>query len=269
MKVTIDVVFFWISFWGYLVSFFLFALHLAIKRKWIAIIALSVFIVGFVFLTSGIVARIAISSRPTFATMYEFALIVSWITSLLTIVAYGRTRSYIYTLMVSPMVVVIMVIASFLPKNITEHLLPTLRGYWFYIHVTLAAISEGAFLLSAGAGVYYLIIRKRDKLEDGPSLEKIEEVISRAIRFGYPLFTIGALFAGAIWAQTAWGSFWSWDPKETGSLVVWLYYTLLLHQEFRARWRKGKLALMSIIGFIVIIISFIGNLFFGGLHSYI
>jgi len=269
MKPTIDVVFFWISFWGYLVSFLLFAFHFAMKKKLVAAGGIFAFVVGFIFLTAGIAARVVLSSRPTFATMYEFALIVSWITSLIAIVAYAKTKSYIYSLMTSPMVVVIMVIASFLPKNISQHLLPTLRGYWFYIHVTLAAISEGAFLLSAGAGIYYLIVRKKDRLEDEPSLERIEEVISRSIRFGYPLFTIGALFAGAIWAQTAWGSFWSWDPKETGSLVVWLYYTLLLHQEFRARWRREKLAVMSIVGFIVIVISFVGNLFFGGLHAYI
>lgn len=102
-----------------------------------------------------------------------------------------------------------------------------------------------------------------------PSQEFLEELVSRSIRVGYPLFTIGALFAGAIWAQAAWGSFWSWDPKETGSLVVWLFYTLLIHQDIRGRWKGRRLAALSIAGFVVILVSFLGNLFFGGLHAYI
>jgi ABC-type transport system involved in cytochrome c biogenesis permease subunit len=80
---------------------------------------------------------------------------------------------------------------------------------------------------------------------------------------------VGALFAGAIWAQRAWGAFWSWDPKETGSLVIWLFYTLVLHQDVRGRWRGRKLALLSIVGLVIIIVSFLGNLFLGGLHAYI
>ncbi|HER43401.1 MAG TPA: c-type cytochrome biogenesis protein CcsB, partial [Candidatus Eisenbacteria bacterium] len=136
------------------------------------------------------------------------------------------------------------------------------------IHVTLAALSEGAFILAAGAGIVYLVKGK----EGGgrlPDRDVLEELISRSIRIGYPLFTVGALFAGAVWAQRAWGAFWSWDPKETGSLVIWLFYTLLLHQDVRGRWRGRTLALLSIAGLVIIILSFLGNLFLGGLHAYI
>jgi cytochrome c-type biogenesis protein CcsB len=146
--------------------------------------------------------------------------------------------------------------------------MPALQSYWFYIHVTIAVISEGAFLVAAGAGILYLITgkSKRDFLPGG---ELLEEIISRSIRFAYPLFLIGALFAGALWAREAWGRFWSWDPKETGALVIWLYYTLVLHQDVRGRWRGRKMAVASIVGLVIILFSFLGNLFLGGLHAYI
>jgi ABC-type transport system involved in cytochrome c biogenesis permease subunit len=97
----------------------------------------------------------------------------------------------------------------------------------------------------------------------------LEELISRSIRIGYPLFTIGGLFAGAVWAQTTWGQFWGWDPKEVGSLVIWLFYTLVLHQNIRGFWRGRTMAIMAIVGIGIILISFLGNLFLGGLHAYI
>jgi cytochrome c-type biogenesis protein CcsB len=148
--------------------------------------------------------------------------------------------------------------------------MPALQSYWFYIHVTLAALAEGAFIVAAGAGIIYLIRRKSaDEKEILPSRDFLEEILSRSLRIGYPLFTIGALFAGAIWAQYAWGSFWSWDPKETGALVVWLYYTLLLHQNVRGKWRGKTLAVMSVIGLAIALVSFLGNLFLGGMHAYV
>jgi cytochrome c-type biogenesis protein CcsB len=166
------------------------------------------------------------------------------------------------------MLVIVLVIASLLPKEASKQLMPALQSYWFYIHVTLAALSEGAFILAAGAGIMYLF-KRRNESGRLPSKEFLEELVSRSIRIGYPLFTVGALFAGAIWAQKAWGSFWSWDPKETGSLVIWLFYTLLLHQDVRGKWRGRSLAILSIVGLVLIIISFLGNLFLGGLHAYI
>jgi len=269
MKSTIDVTLFWLSFWCMLLSFVLFVFYSAFRKRLLSIPATAAFIIGFAALTAGIVMRTIISTHPSFATMYEYALIVSWVISITFIVIYIRTKKPIYGLMISPVAVAVMVMASLLPKDITKQLMPALKSYWFYIHVALAAVSEGAFAFSTGASILYLI-RERGRVdEDSLSLEGIEEMISRSIRIAYPLFTIGALFAGAIWAKTAWGSFWSWDPKETGSLIVWLYYTLLLHQEFRGRWRRRKLALAAIVGFALIIFSFFGNLFFGGLHSYV
>jgi cytochrome c-type biogenesis protein CcsB len=264
----IDIRLFWAAFWIYLASFLLFTLYSAIGKRRVGVMATALFLAAFALHTLGVGARWWVVSHPPFSTMYEYALVMAWMVALAFIVMLVRMRRVNLGVVVSPMLVMVLVIASMLPKEASKQLMPALQSYWFYIHVTLAALSEGAFILAAGSGIMYLF-KRQDEGGRLPSRDFLEELISRSIRIGYPLFTVGALFAGAIWAQKAWGSFWSWDPKETGSLVVWLFYTLLLHQDVRGRWRGRSLAILSIIGLAIIILSFLGNLFLGGLHAYI
>ncbi len=270
MEGTIDIDLFWWSFWLYLGSFVLFTLFASLGKRRLGSVAVVTFAVALLLHTAGLASRWIISTHPPFSTMYEYALTVSWVIGAAFIVILARFGRVVLGVVISPILIVVLVMASLLPKEITKQLMPALQSYWFYIHVTLAAVSEGAFLVAAGAAILYLV-RGGHRGDDDlmPSRDSIEEIISRSIRIGYPLFTIGALFAGAIWAQRAWGSFWSWDPKETGSLVVWLFYTLLLHQDIRGKWQGNSLAVLSIIGFVLIVISFLGNLFLGGLHAYI
>ena len=99
-------------------------------------------------------------------------------------------------------------------------------------------------------------------------IDILDEINYRAVSLGYPLYTVGALFAGAIWAEQAWGTFWSWDPKEVGSLLVWFFYSAVLHARYNRDWKGGRLAILSIIGTSMIFVTFYGNFFFGGLHAY-
>ncbi len=253
MNQTPDIRMFWVAFWLFLGSFVLFAAHAASGKRRIGIAASVLFSLGFLLITAGLVTRWWISTHPPLATMYEYSLTMAWVIALLFLVFLARYRRMSIGVFVSPVLIMVMVIASMLPKEVSRQLMPALQSYWFYIHVTIAAISEGAFLVAAGAGAVYVL----------------EELVSRSIRFGYPLFFIGALFAGAIWARNAWGRFWSWDPKETGALVIALYYTLVLHQNARGRWLGSKLAAASLVGLLIILFSFLGNLFLGGLHAYI
>jgi len=269
MGVTLDMNLFWVSFWLYLAAFVLFSIFAAARRRGIGVTATVAFLGAFVLHTAGLGARWIITTHPPFSTMYEYALTMSWAVALGFIFIMTRFRRMILGVVVSPVLIIVLVVASLLPKEASKQLMPALHSYWFYIHVTLAAIAEGAFIVAAGAGIVYLVRRRREaQTELMPSHDLLEEIISRSLRVGYPLFTIGALFAGSIWAQQAWGSFWSWDPKETGSLVIWLFYTLLLHQNVRGRWRGRMLAAMSIVGFGIAILSFVGNLFLGGMHAY-
>jgi cytochrome c-type biogenesis protein CcsB len=101
-----------------------------------------------------------------------------------------------------------------------------------------------------------------------PETQTLDSVAYKAIGVGYPLFTVGALFAGAIWAEQAWGSFWSWDPKEVGSLIVWLVYSAYLHARFVKGWTGVRAAVLSAAGFTCTILTFFANLILGGLHAY-
>jgi cytochrome c-type biogenesis protein CcsB len=270
MAPALDRDFFWLSFWMYLASFVLFSIYVAVRKRGVGLTATVAFFAAFALHTAGLTARWIITTHPPFSTMYEYALTMSWAVALSFLIVMIRFRRMVLGVVVSPVLVLVLVIASLLPKEASKQLMPALQSYWFYIHVTLAALAEGAFIVAAGAGIIYLIRRKPVNDKDIlPSHDFLEEILSRSLRIGYPLFTIGALFAGAIWAQYAWGSFWSWDPKETGALVVWLYYTLLLHQNVRGKWRGKTLAVMSVIGLAIAIVSFLGNLFFGGMHAYV
>jgi cytochrome c-type biogenesis protein CcsB len=271
MTSALDTRLFWFSFWTYLAAFLVFSVYAAVRKRGVGVTATAAFLTAFALHTAGLAARWIMTGHPPFSTMYEYAVTMSWAVALSFIVVMARFRRMVMGVVVSPVLLIVLVIASLLPKEASKQLMPALQSYWFYIHVTLAACAEGAFIVAAGAGIIYLIRRgagagERDFL---PSRDLLEEIISRSLRIGYPLFTIGALFAGAIWAQYAWGRFWSWDPKETGSLVLWLYYTLLLHQNVRGAWRGKTLAILSIVGLAIAIVSFLGNLFFGGLHAYV
>ena len=101
-----------------------------------------------------------------------------------------------------------------------------------------------------------------------PGARTLDAVTYRAIGVGFPLFTIGALFAGAIWAQSAWGAPWSWDPKETSSLVVWFVYAIYLHARFVRGWSGTGAAWLSILGYAMTIFTILGSRVLGGLHSY-
>jgi cytochrome c-type biogenesis protein CcsB len=119
-----------------------------------------------------------------------------------------------------------------------------------------------------------LIFRKRLAAAIQPSLDDIDpdlidEISYRAISIGYPVFTLGALIFAMIWAHEAWGRFWGWDPKEVWALIVWLFYSAYLHLRLSRGWIGAKSAWMSVIGFVIILITLVVvNLVIAGLHSY-
>lgn len=97
----------------------------------------------------------------------------------------------------------------------------------------------------------------------------LDDIAYKSIAVGFPLFTIGGVIMGAIWANSAWGTYWSWDPKETWSLITWFIYAVYLHARYVAGWRGKKVAILAVIGFIAVVFTYLGvNLFLSGLHSY-
>jgi len=266
-----DSLWFTLTFACYLLSFLGFVVYGATKRAPMARVATGLIGAGGLFHTIAIAIRWHASGHVPFANMYEYANIMAWMAVVSFLFVVWRYNRPILGLYVSPLVVILIVSASLLPNDVTRQLVPALQSYWLPIHVVLAALGEGAFLVATAVSVMYLILARRREQgagEGGVSLDTLDEINYKALSIGYPLFTVGALFAGAIWAYEAWGSFWSWDPKEVGALVIWLFYTLFLHARYNRGWRGKKAAWMSVVGFIMILLSFFGNIFLGGQHAY-
>ena len=153
-----------------------------------------------------------------------------------------------------------------------EPLVPALQSYWMKIHVPTNFIGYGCFAIAAMLGVAYLI---RARVADDspwaerlPTLKQIDDVSYRAIALGFAFFTVATVL-GALWAAEAWGAYWSWDPKESWALIVWLNYAACLHLRFTKGLRGKPMAWWAIVGLFVTTFAFLGvNMFLSGLHSY-
>lgn len=152
---------------------------------------------------------------------------------------------------------------------------PELRSYWIKIHVPALFIGYGALAMGAMVGAAYLLRLRAERLRpDGrvarrlPNFETLDDVMYRYNALGFALLTLGTIL-GALWAEQAWGAYWSWDPKETEALVVWLNYAAWLHMRYTKGWRGKPMAWWTLIGLLLTTAGFIGvDVFLPGLHSF-
>ncbi len=412
MSTSLDVQLFWFAFWCYLFGWLAYTAWLSLKKPILPKIGSILFVMGFVPQTAGFIIRWIHTGHFPMSNMYEYLAVMSWMAVLSFGILTYRYRNWLISSLISPIVVMLMVAASLLPKDPSQQLMPALQSNWLLIHVSLASIGAGAFAVAAAVSLVYLFgVRnpEDDKSAFRPSLRVpskilliipivlavvggvsdvfanqtslslfgsaskagnviillgiylfaagfiwaklaknspaqetrywsavgfvalflgalatgaliktgqlaltersplrifeffgvtflfgtaavfvlhsllgfgraaavlrldgrlLDEVNYRAVTLGYPLYTLGALFAGAIWAESAWGSFWSWDPKEVGALIIWLFYSAYLHARYQRGWSGSRTAVLSLTGFAMMMLSFFGNYFFGGLHSY-
>jgi cytochrome c-type biogenesis protein CcsB len=256
----------------YGIALLLYFLLLGTERKFLLRAATTLMAIAFLLHTLGIVARTREFHHLPLANMYEYMLIAAWFAAAGYFVIIKFITSRFIGACTVTAVIMLMITAALLPKEGSSALMPALRSYWLYIHVTAAAASEGLFAIGCVSSVLYIL---KSALPHSsavsmkiPDRAVFDTLTYRSIVIGYLLFTLGALFAGSVWAHRAWGSFWSWDPKETCSLVVWIIYSAYLH--VRLRGKAGGLAphFLSIAGFMAALLTFFASLFLGGLHSY-
>jgi cytochrome c-type biogenesis protein CcsB len=264
---TLDIKIFTAAFVVYVATFLLFLLRSATRRERFGLAGIIGLALGALLQLVAFGVRWHLAGHIPLASMHEYASIMAWMAAVSLAVLVSRTRRFALGSLITPLIIAIMAMASLLPKEIHQQLVPALQSYWLHIHVSMAALAEGAFAVSCGLSIYYLIKEGKPGTA-GVELARIDALNHRAISVGYPLFTLGALFAGAIWAYQAWGTFWSWDPKEVGSWIIWLFYTSYLHARYQRGWRGRKAAILAIVGFAMVILSFLGNLFLGGQHAY-
>ncbi len=149
-----------------------------------------------------------------------------------------------------------------------QPLVPALQSWWMKIHVPANFIGDGTFALAAMVAVAYLLKQRGILAERLPALELLDDVMYKAIAVGFAFFTIATIL-GALWAAEAWGGYWSWDPKETWALIVWLNYAAWLHMRLIKGLRGAMAAWWALIGLLITTFAFLGvNMFLSGLHSY-
>jgi len=159
-------------------------------------------------------------------------------------------------------VALMMLIASSSLHGAVQQLHPVLQSNWFWFHALLAFASYACFTIAAGVAVMYLIqnyfLKKKHfgaLFQKLPSLDTMDEISYRCLTVGFPLLTV-AIISGAIWSEQAMGSYWVWDRKQTWSLIIWLIYAALLHGRLTIGWRGKRAAILSIVGFIVVLFTF-------------
>ncbi len=149
-----------------------------------------------------------------------------------------------------------------------QPLVPALQSWWMKIHVPANFIGYGTFALAAMVAVAYLLKSKGWLADRLPALELLDDVMYKAIAVGFAFFTIATIL-GALWAAEAWGGYWSWDPKETWALIVWLNYAAWLHMRLMKGLRGQVAAWWALLGLLITSFAFLGvNMFLSGLHSY-
>src|SRR5471030_306363 len=149
-----------------------------------------------------------------------------------------------------------------------QPLVPALQSWWMKIHVPANFIGYGTFSLSAMVAAAYLLKSSGHLVDRLPSLEVLDDVMYKAISVGFAFFTVATIL-GALWAAEAWGGYWSWDPKETWALIVWLNYAAWLHMRLMTGLRGRVAAWWALVGLLVTTFAFLGvNMFLSGLHSY-
>ncbi|HYA35150.1 MAG TPA: c-type cytochrome biogenesis protein CcsB [Candidatus Binataceae bacterium] len=200
---------------------------------------------------------------------------LSWITALAAIVLMTRFRMIVIGAFVGP-AVLFATLMSWLAMGEAHIVLPqSLQSVWLPIHVTLALAGYAMFVLAAAVSFVYLARESKLKSKrsigppdvDAPSLEKLDRINYRLLGWGFLMLSL-AIVSGAIWADAQWGRFWSWEPKESWSLVIWILYAGLLESRLTVGWRGRRAATLTIVVFTVLISSFIGVSFvFPGKHG--
>jgi len=267
MERSADMLLFWVALWSYLAATIGASIYAGTKKSSVRRAVFILTVVGFASNTVALIVRSVLSGHPPVTNLFEYLSFFAWAIVLGFLLIWKKKGMELLTVFAPTVAFAMMVIASLFPADIETQLIPALQSYWLWIHVSLAVIAEAAFAVAFVASVFCLIGDRRGHTRL-PDRELLDAVTYRAIAIGFPLFTIGALFAGAVWAQRAWGTPWSWDPKETSSLVVWLIYALYLHVR---RTRRGSIAVtsgLSVLGFVMTVLTILGSRFLGGLHSY-
>ena len=238
-------------------------------------IGTAMMVLGFLFLLVGVILRGASAHRVPWGNMYEFSITGALAFSGAYLVALKKYKLRWLGLPVSIAVLLTLGTAITLLYRPSAPLVPALKSTWLAIHVSAAIASGGVFLLANCIAATYLILERYE--EKGarpiwalrlPSLESLDQLSYRLVAFVFPLWTF-AIIAGAIWAESAWGRYWGWDPKETWAFITWVAYAAYLHARVTVGWKGRKAAWLCLFAGSTFLFNYVYvNVWGTGRHTY-
>jgi cytochrome c-type biogenesis protein CcsB len=227
---------------------------------------------GFLLHVASIVLRAMEVQYLPLTQQYEAFSFFGALATLGFLIAYARYRIASLSVFVFPLIFIMTFIAN-LFYDPSHSIPPMLRSKWIYIHTTMLILGYAAFLIAFAAAIMYLIQERALKSKHPvrfynwlPALDICDDLAYRSLAIGFPLITLG-IITGALWAQGA-GYLWARDPKVVFSFLTWLVYLLLLFYRLVAGWRGRKAAYLYIVGFVGVLVTFLGTSYFPGLHSF-
>jgi len=248
-----------LSFGAYFLAMALYAVSMFFTNKALPFLARFFTACGILGLSLYIGMRWHIAARPPFSNMFESLVTFAWAIALVSIYIDLKYRIKSISAFVSLMSLLALGYASLLDKEISP-LLPALKSNWLTIHVLTCFIGYAALTVAFVSSSVLLLRKKEEK--------NLDTISYKMIAFGFLFLTLG-IISGAVWANSAWGTYWSWDPKETWSLITWFIYAIYLHTRFTKGWRGRKAAWLSVTGFLAMLFTYFGvNYLLSGLHSY-
>lgn len=205
------------------------------------------------------------------SNMYESLVFFSWVIAVTYLVVEYKHKKRIIGAFAMPLAFLSIAYASLSP-NISDRiqpLIPALQSNWLIAHVVTCFVGYAAFAIAFGISLLFFVMPKDIKNGNSHFFDKdmMDELTHQMIMFGFLFLTIG-IITGAVWANSAWGTYWSWDPKETWSLITWFIYATLLHARMMRGWHGKRIAYLSILGFMAVLFTYFGVNLLPGLHSY-
>ena len=237
------------------------------KKEKVLKIAWIVFVAGFAVNSRYILVRGIMAHRLPLSNQFEFATAFAWGIALLLLFLKAKKNSDWLATIAMPAAFLILSYAALQPKEISE-LMPALKSAWFGLHIGSAVFSYSAFVLAGCTGLRRIVTAKKAEQNNAIRIQQMDFLSYRLIGFGFLLLTV-VILSGAIWAEQAWSSFWTWDPKEVWALITWIIYAVYLHLRLRGKKDGNFLAWYALLAVPVVLFTFAGvNTLMPGLHSY-
>ena len=256
-----------LGFVAYLLGLLLAVIALFGRRRFFEVGFIVLLAVGVVIQTAYMTIRWYEAGRAPFSNMFESLVLFAWAVVIIYLVIRIRINVPAIGAATSLLAVLTLAYASAFESDITP-LVPALQSNWLSVHVFTCFLGYGGFALSFLAAIAFLIACRSGSRVRVETRDAIELIVSKTISFGFLFLTLG-IITGAVWANSAWGTYWSWDPKESWSLITWFIYAVYLHCRFMRGWRGKRAAWVAIIGFASVLFTYIGvNFVLSGLHSY-